>query len=157
MFDIDQTGAILGTVGSGRDVLRPTKGLIRSDPDLPHVDSGRSADVGRRRPSQPQKVEVSTFIHHCHELGATASLALALQRPCPKRDCGYSLLVLPSSPVLYGAKTPLTSHQRYVYPTGRADAPCLLSCNEIINTGNDMMGEGVCRRKVSLAPTFIVF
>jgi hypothetical protein len=62
VFDIDPTGAILGMVGSGRDVLRPTEGRIRSDPDLPHVGSGRSADVARRRPSLPQKVEVSYSI-----------------------------------------------------------------------------------------------
>jgi len=38
------------------------KVALRSDPDLPYVDSGRSADVGRRRPSHPPKVEVSYSI-----------------------------------------------------------------------------------------------
>jgi hypothetical protein len=37
VFDIDQSGAILGKVWSGRDVPRPTQGLVGSEPDLPTV------------------------------------------------------------------------------------------------------------------------
>ena len=37
VFDIDQSGAILGKVWSGRDVPRPTQGLVGSEPDLPAV------------------------------------------------------------------------------------------------------------------------
>jgi hypothetical protein len=37
VFDIDQSGAILGKVWSGRDVLRPTQGVVGSEPDLPTV------------------------------------------------------------------------------------------------------------------------
>jgi len=53
VFDIDQSGAILGQVWSGRDVPRPAQGLVGSEPDLPTVvldGLQTSADVCQATP-----------------------------------------------------------------------------------------------------------
>jgi len=67
MFDIDQTGAILGMIGSGRDVLRPT---------------GRSAQVG----SRPSLCRLWT-VGRCQPTSAKPSQKLKFHTP-------YSRLVL---------------------------------------------------------------
>ena len=49
VFYIDQSGIILGKVGSGRDISRPKNhrsGLVGIYPDRPTHRSGLSADVG---------------------------------------------------------------------------------------------------------------
>jgi len=53
VFDIDQSGAILGQVWSGRDVPRPIQRLVGSVPDLPAVGLDglqTSADVCQAAP-----------------------------------------------------------------------------------------------------------
>jgi len=54
VFDINQSGAILGQVRSSRHVPRPTQGLVGSEPDLSAVGLD-GLRVYRRQPSRHPK------------------------------------------------------------------------------------------------------